>query len=450
MPQLGESVTEGTIGKWLKQVGDAVAKYDPLVEVITDKVNAEIPSDFEGTLTEIVVEEGTTVRVGTVICRVEEAGGSAGGQETATEAPTVSKAEPTEASDGVTNAPSMRTPNPPHASAAVVAPTPAMASGRPAGRFSPAVLKLADEHGVDLARVSGSGEGGRITRKDVLAYVERSSAGEGSDGAPSQQRGAASSAVTGAGLPAGGGASAANPLVARAADADEEILEPSAIRKTIARRMLESKQTAPHAWTMMEADVTRLQQFRDVAKVDFKRKEGVDLTYLPFFIKAVVEALKQYPMVNASWVDGQIHLKRRIHISIAVATDDALTVPVIHDADRLSIAGLAHAANELAARARSGRLSLDDVQGGTFTVNNTGAFGSVLSQPILNAPQAAILSFESIVKRPVVVNDAIAIRSMLNLCLSLDHRLLDGWIAGQFLKAVKERLQSFGSETVLY
>jgi 2-oxoisovalerate dehydrogenase E2 component (dihydrolipoyl transacylase) len=228
------------------------------------------------------------------------------------------------------------------------------------------------------------------------------------------------------------------------------VLEPSPIRKTIARRMVESKHNAPHAWTMVEADVSELVAFRQRVKADFKRKEGVDLTYLPFFIKAVVEALKQYPMLNASWVDDKIHVHKRINISIAVATDDALVVPVIHNADRLSIAGLAHAVNELAAKARSGRLSLQDVQGGTFTVNNTGAFGSILSQPIINAPQAAILSVESIVKRAVVVNDAIAVRSMVNLCLSLDHRLLDGWVAGQFLKAVKERLQSFGNDTVLF
>jgi 2-oxoisovalerate dehydrogenase E2 component (dihydrolipoyl transacylase) len=437
MPQLGESVTEGTVGKWLKNVGDRVAKYEPLVEVITDKVNAEIPSDFEGVLTEILVREGETVQVGTVICRIAE--------------------------DGAEPEPSDRT----VASSTDAAPrededvsTVSNASAR--ARYSPAVLRLAEEHGIDLKDVVGTGEGGRITRKDVLAYIENRSSARPADAAPAAEKAApveaaepkavsapftptASSAQSASFTPSPVGQGAA--LVA---GDDEEVVEPSAIRKTIARRMVESKHTAPHAWTMVEADVTGLVALREQVKAEFKRKEGVDLTYLPFFIKAVVEALKQYPVLNASWVDDKIVYKKRINISIAVATDDALAVPVIHDADRLSIAGLAHAINDLAARARSGRLSLADVQGGTFTVNNTGAFGSILSQPIINAPQAAILSVESIVKRPVVIGDAIAIRSMVNLCLSLDHRLLDGWVAGQFLKAVKERLQSFDRNTILF
>ncbi len=429
MPQLGESVTEGTIGKWLKNVGDKVSKYEPLVEVMTDKVNAEVPSDFEGTLTEILVQEGQTVKVGTVLCRIAEAGEQGDAQPADDAAPVTHHTETSSTS-------ALRA-----------------ATGR--SRFSPAVLRLAEEHNIDLSTISGTGEGGRITRKDVLAAIE---AGRNATPSPTQ----ADSALISEAVPAESDVTvasavsrdeAARPSVHTEAGRpgeDVEVLEPSPIRKTIARRMVESKHNAPHAWTMVEADVSELVAFRQRVKADFKRKEGVDLTYLPFFIKAVVDALKQYPMLNASWVDDKIHLHKRINISIAVATDDALVVPVIHNADRLSIAGLAHAVNELAAKARSGRLALQDVQGGTFTVNNTGAFGSILSQPIINAPQAAILSVESIVKRPVVVNDAIAVRSMVNLCLSLDHRLLDGWVAGQFLKAVKERLQSFGNDTVLF
>jgi 2-oxoisovalerate dehydrogenase E2 component (dihydrolipoyl transacylase) len=454
MPQLGESVTEGTIGKWLKQVGDRVGKYEPLAEVVTDKVNAEIPSDFEGVLTEILVQEGETVKVGTVICRIQEDGEVPAG--TATDAGGTASGEtgaaPTSASVVTED------------TGTVSAPQAADRQSR--GRYSPAVLKLAQEHGVDLSQVTGTGEGGRITRKDVLRYLEnRPAAGAVATTAapaePQQPVVAPTSASSPVATPASNRpaptpAASAAPVAPVASVAsqmgsdDEIVIEPSPIRKTIARRMVESKHNAPHAWTMVEADVTELAKFRESVKADFKRKEGVDLTYLPFFIKAVVEALKQYPMLNAAWVDDTIRVKKRINISIAVATDDALVVPVIHDADRLSIAGLAHAVNDLAARARSGRLTIQDVQGGTFTVNNTGAFGSVLSQPIINAPQAAILSVESIVKRPVVVNDAIAIRHMVNLCLSLDHRLLDGWVAGQFLKAVKERLQSFGKDTVLY
>ncbi|CAM3791791.1 dihydrolipoamide acetyltransferase family protein [Alicyclobacillus pomorum] len=429
MPQLGESVTEGTIGKWLKNVGDKVSKYEPLVEVMTDKVNAEVPSDFEGTLTEILVQEGETVKVGTVLCRIAEAGEQSDAQSANAAAPSAHPTEP-------------QTPS---------APRPASARSR----FSPAVLRLAEEHNIDLSTISGTGEGGRITRKDVLAAIEAGKHGtsEPAEGTPASVSASASAQNDRAAAPAASRGEAAPPSVhteAGQSSEDVEVLEPSPIRKTIARRMVESKHNAPHAWTMVEADVSELVAFRQRVKADFKRKEGVDLTYLPFFIKAVVEALKQYPMLNASWVDDKIHVHKRINISIAVATDDALVVPVIHNADRLSIAGLAHAVNELAAKARSGRLSLQDVQGGTFTVNNTGAFGSILSQPIINAPQAAILSVESIVKRAVVVNDAIAVRSMVNLCLSLDHRLLDGWVAGQFLKAVKERLQSFGNDTVLF
>lgn len=426
MPQLGESVTEGTLGKWFKNVGDQVAKYEPLVEVVTDKVNAEIPSDFEGVLTEILVNEGETVRVGTVICRI-------GDEATGTPAAPAAQATP------ATSMPAPSTP--------VQAQTAAAPAG--GGRYSPAVLKLAQENNVDLSQVPGTGEGGRITRKDVLAFVANKPAGvpvmAESASAPVSAPSQVASAPTPAPVPATAPARPATP-----ASDDEEVIEPTAIRKTIARRMVESKHNAPHAWTMVEADVTNLASFRAKAKVDFKRKEGVDLTFLPFFIKAVVEALKLYPMLNAAWVDDTIRIKKRINVSIAVATDDALVVPVIHDADRMSIAGIAHAITDLATRARAGKLTMQDVQGGTFTVNNTGAFGSILSQPIINAPQAAILSVESIVKRPVVVNDAIAIRSMVNLCLSLDHRILDGWVAGQFLKAVKERLQSFGKDTVLF
>lgn len=448
MPQLGESVTEGTIGQWLKAVGDPVQKYEPLVEVVTDKVTAEVPSDFEGTLMEICVAQDETVSVGTVLCRVGNAntdvqtpGTAVSGHEGAKRGEEGSgnrtRSEP---SDGVLDQNYEPANTAPTADAAV------LAGG---GRFSPAVLTLSQQHQVDLKEVTGSGEGGRITRKDVLAFIDRRSSAPTANttaGAPPQANAASAEnpARATTGQPPRAGA-ASMPV-----SSDIEVVEASAVRKTIARRMVESKHNAPHAWTMVEVDVTGLQQFRDGVKADFKGREGIDLTYLPFFIKATVEGLKRYPIVNSSWVDGQIHIKKRTHISIAVATDDGLVVPVIHDADALSIAGIAHKVNELATKARSHRLLVADVEGGTFTVNNTGAFGSVLSQPILNSPQAAILSCEAVVKRPVVVNDAIAIRSMVNLCLSLDHRVLDGWVAGQFLQVVRDRLSSFGSQTVLY
>jgi 2-oxoisovalerate dehydrogenase E2 component (dihydrolipoyl transacylase) len=442
MPQLGESVTEGTLSKWLKGVGDRVTQYEPIAEVVTDKVTAEIPSDVDGVIQEILVPEGQTVSVGTVLCRIQAA---AGDPDSAS--PSAGTATDAEVSHAASAVDSERQTSPAGPK------TGAVNGGR--GRFSPAVLRLAEEHGVDLSQVQGTGEGGRITRKDVLAYIEarRRMPAEDASMTASAPGGDATASRPGAAVPEVSTPGQDVTITAGAPSMhaeDIQVIEPSPIRRTIARRMVEAKHTAPHAWTMVEVDVTRLVALRERLKTEFRRKEGVDLTYLPFFIKAVVEGLKQYPMLNASWVDDKIHVHRRIHISIAVATDDALVVPVIHDADRLSIAGLAHAVHDLATRARAGRLSMADVQGGTFTVNNTGAFGSILSQPILNMPQAAILSVESIVKRPVVVNDAIAIRSMVNLCLSLDHRVLDGWVAGQFLRAVKQRLESFDENTVIY
>lgn len=451
MPQLGESVTEGTIGKWLKSVGDPVSKYEPIAEVITDKVTAEIPSDLDGVISELLIGEGDTVAVGTVICKIATEGDT---NSDASKGASEVKGDDTD-KDGSSspvqgNHMMARPAESVKEDKAQVPPANAMhGSSLPRGRFSPAVLRLADEHGVNLNLLHGTGEGGRVTRRDVLTYAELHPNDGSMPEATMNSSIAANESMSQ--TPVSAQKSDNGNHVAGVHGGDDEWITPSPIRKTIAKRMVESKHTAPHAWTMVEADVTSLVNFRNTVKGDFKRKEGIDLTYLPFFIKAVAEALKRYPIMNASWVDEKIVMHHRINVSIAVATDDVLVVPVIQDADRLSVAGLAHSVNELAAKARSGRLSMSDVQGGTFTVNNTGAFGSVLSQPILNAPQAGILSVESIVKRPVVVqNDAIAVRSMVNLCLSLDHRVLDGWVAGQFLRAVRERLESFDLQTVLY
>jgi 2-oxoisovalerate dehydrogenase E2 component (dihydrolipoyl transacylase) len=457
MPQLGESVTEGTIGRWLKQPGDPVRQYEPIAEIVTDKVTAEVPSDVDGVMGDILVREGETVAVGTVICRIR------------TENPD-GDAEAAKGAQASGHAVSVTSPGKaaPTGTEGVGAGSTLSAARSARGRFSPAVLRLAQEHGIPLDEVEGTGEGGRITRKDVLAYIARRQADAGRvASATDTASGVQSTAVQTIPVeyvqdtslpPAASDMTTVGATDGRmqsvtklpAGDGDVDVITPSPVRRTIARRMVEARRTAPHAWTMVEADVTGLVALRERWKNEFRRKEGVDLTYLPFFIKAVVEGLKQYPMLNAAWQDDRIVVHRRIHIGIAVATDDALVVPVIRDADRLSIAGLAHAVHDLATRARAGRLTVEDMQGGTFTVNNTGAFGSILSQPILNLPQAAIITMEAIVKRPVVVNDAIAIRSMVNVCLSLDHRVLDGWVAGQFLKAVRERLQSFDENTVIW
>jgi 2-oxoisovalerate dehydrogenase E2 component (dihydrolipoyl transacylase) len=423
MPKLGESVTEGTIGRWLKAVGERVEKYEPLAEVVTDKVTAELPSDFAGTLTDIVVAEGETVAVGVVLAHIAQDGAQAAASSEASTGSAPAAAERLAAEQGA----SARVP----VSAAATAPdapllvsTAATTSDAPAaGRCSPAVLRLSSELGVNLADVTGTGIGGRITRKDVQAAAKQGSAQDTS--ATEGVQAAAQTAVVGA------------------AQQGEEWLPLTPVRRMIAAKMLQSVHDAPHAWMMVEVDATALVRIRGQEKGRFREREGIDLTYLPFFLKAVADALHQFPMLNAVWGEDKIILKRDVHLSIAVAAGEALAVPVIHHADRLSIAGLAHAVADLATRARAGKLTMADVQGGTFTVNNTGAFGSILSQPIINAPQAAILSVESIVKRMTVQpDDSIAIRSMVNLCLSLDHRVLDGWIAGQFMKAVKERIES--------
>ncbi|MFC4769221.1 dihydrolipoamide acetyltransferase family protein [Effusibacillus consociatus] len=445
MPQLGESVTEGTIGKWLKQPGDRINKYDPLCEVITDKVNAEVPSDFEGVLTTILVGEGQTVPVGTVIAVIDEADAGTTGEaaKAANDTPQAPVEAAVKADAGVVNAQQEKR----------------KPADEARGRFSPAVLHLIQEHDLDPALLTGTGAGGRITRKDVLAFIEQGGAGKRLTKTEEDLSSVAAPTMPGTGpVPVQVAAEkAAAPPVKLTANAQtlengDTAIDVTPIRQTIARRMVESKHTAPHAWTMVEADVTHLVKFRESAKDSFKQKEGISLTFLPFFIKAVVETLKEFPILNSTWAGDKIIIKKRIHISIAVATDDALFVPVIKDADRLSITGLGHAIHDLAKKARAGKLTPDDISGGTFTVNNTGAFGSVLSQPIINSPQAAILSMESIVKRPVVLdNEAIAIRSMMNLCLSLDHRVLDGLVCGKFLAAVKRRLESFdGSNVSLY
>ena len=387
MPQLGETVTEGTITKWLKQVGDWVDKYEPVVEVNTDKVDVEVPSPEAGYLREILVSEGMTVAVGEVLAVLEEA-----------EAGAKKEAAPVAARPG--------------------APEPAEARAR----ATPRVRKFARDHGVDLAQVSGSGPGGRITEDDVQGYL---SAWQPPRPAP----------VT---------PEAIGP------EQEVEVVPVTPVRRTIAQRMAQSAFSAPHAWLSMEADVSSLVRLRDGMKEEFRRREGVDLTYVPFVIKAATEALREHPILNSAWSEEGIVVKKRIHIGVAVGVEEGLMVPVIRDADQLSISGLTHAVQKLTDRARAGRLSLEDVQGGTFTVNNTGAFGSQVSMPIINLGQAAIVSMEAIVKKPVVVGDAIAIRHILNLCLSFDHRVTDGAAAGGFLQSMKKRLEAMGPDMSLY
>jgi len=300
------------------------------------------------------------------------------------------------------------------------------------------VRQLAQEHHIDLSKVRGTGSGGRVTRDDVLAYL----AAQEPAAAPAAPSPPAAVPPPAFAPPAAAAAEpGARPGPPAPAEGDE-VVPLSPIRRTIAEHMVRSVHTSPHAWMLVEADATGLVRWREAELAEFRRREGFELTYLPFVLKAVVEALQHHPALNACWAEDRIILRRAINVGIAVALEDGLVVPVVHHADRLSIAGLARAIHDLVSRARAGKLTLADVQGGTFTVNNTGAFGSIASQPILHQPQAAILTMEAIVKRPVVLDEAIAIRSMMNLCLSFDHRVLDGATAGRFLAEVKRRIES--------
>lgn len=391
MPKLGESVHEGTIESWLVDVGDTINEYESLCEVMTDKVTAEVPSTVSGTVSEILVAAGETIAVGTPICRVESSGESNKQQDV----------QQLTASEEIKNE-NLEQPSP-----------------QPAGqkRYSPVVFKLAAEHNIDLLKVKGTGFEGRITKKDIMQLINHSST----------DKEASKEVVPRQSVPVNG------------------------VRKAIAAKMVQSVSEIPHAWMMIETDVTSLVTTRNHYKDEFKEKEGYALTYFAFFVKAVAAALKQYPMLNSSWQDDDIIIHPDINISIAVASDDRLYVPVIKNADELSIKGIARKIAELAKKGRSHQLTAEDMQGGTFTVNNTGSFGSVQSMGIINHPHAAILQVESIVKRPVVINDMIAIRQMCNLCLSIDHRILDGLVAGQFINCVKEQLEQMTLEhTAIY
>ena len=418
MPQLGETVTEGTVGRWLKKVGDSVDKYEPLLEVETDKVASEIPSPFAGTLTSILAQEGTTVPVGAPICEI---GGAAS----------------VPASTGPSASASSSTPSTsagPSAGAPRAAPSTATLGGNGV-RYSPAVRKLAREHRVDLGAVSGTGRGGRVTAHDVTAHVG-SGAAAATAYSPSAQVASAAAAPPRAPVPP-------TPVPVTPAGDEDQVIRLSQMRKTIAERMLLSTSTIPHAWCMMEADVTDLSRWRDREKAAFKAREGVNLTYLPIVVSAVCRALREVPGVNSTWAGDHIIVRKHINVGIAIDVEDGLVVPVVRDADRFSLAGLAQAINELVDKARRRRLTMADLSDGTITVDNTGALGNVASVPIINPPQAAIITMEAVVKRPWVVNDAIAIRSIMNLCLSIDHRVLDGAAASRFLSAVKKQLETF-------
>jgi len=461
MPQLGESVAEGTIGRWLKKPGDRVEKYEPLVEVITDKVNAEVPSPFAGTLTAILAEEGATVPNEAPIAEIETEG--AEGSEAPSAAAAAAPAEPAAATAAAT-------PAQPHARVDVASPqapggagpvpagaiaVPAPAIGDADARMTPAVRRLLREHGLSAEQVPGSGGGGRITREDVLLVVESIRTGAPVASAPGAAAPAASAAVAPAlpnlGRPAPA-APAGTPIVFPSGT-DEVLVPMTQMRKGIAAQMTRALQV-PHAYVHVEVDATNLVRLRESLKRDYQAREGISLSFVPFVMKAAVEALKRNPTFNATWTEQGLVAKRRINMGVAVAVDDGLIVPVVRDVDQLSVNGINRAIADVAARARAKKLRVDDFGGGTFTVDNTGWFGSNLTMPIINVPEVAILTMEAITKRAVVVEtpqgDVIAIRPVMNMVIGIDHRANDGAQAGYFLRDVKAWLEGVGPDTAVY
>ena len=485
MPQLGESVAEGTIGKWLKQPGDHVAKYEPLLEVITDKVNAEVPSPFEGVLKEILVEEGATVPNDAEIAIIETADEGAASAETPKEAastgaaaaPAMGPAGSDESNPATEVRPPAAAPAPPAPAASPAAAPPpappaapastqvtatavdaAPVNGDPDARMTPAVRRLLREHQLSPAQIVGTGGGGRITRDDVLAVVESIRTG-GTAAVPVMAKAAAptpAQAPGSAAAPAPAGqapAAPSAPAIEFPDGADEVLLPMTQMRKGIAAQMTRAL-AVPHAYVHMEVDASGLVRAREQAKREYQAREGISLSYVPFIMKAAVEALRRYPAFNAHWTEQGILAKRHINMGVAVAVDDGLLVPVVRDVDQLSISGLNHAIADVAARARAGKFRLDDFGGSTFTIDNTGWFGSNLTMPIINVPEVAILTMEAITKRPVVREtpdgDVIAIRPVMNMVLAIDHRANDGAQAASFLKLIKDRLEAIGPETPVY
>jgi 2-oxoglutarate dehydrogenase E2 component (dihydrolipoamide succinyltransferase) len=465
MPALGESVTEGTVTRWLKQEGDEVALDEPLLEVSTDKVDTEIPSPVAGTLTKILVHEDDTVPVGADLAIVGGSGGaqSAPEPEPAAAEPEPAAAEPERAAAepepaAAEPAPQAAEPEVPAAqqadSAPVTEPAPEPAPAQPAeapsgseaptpdGRdaaayVTPLVRKLAADHGIDLSAVTGTGIGGRIRKQDVLAAAEAAKAPEPEPAAPAAQAPAAS-------------APAAAPSEGSKRGTTEKM---SRLRKTIARRMVESLQVSAQLTTVVEVDVTRISRLRDRAKGDFARREGTRLSFLPFFALAAVEALKAHPTVNASIDGDEVTYYGAEHLGIAVDTEKGLLVPVLKNAGDLNIAGLARGIADVADRTRNNKIMPDDLAGGTFTITNTGSRGALFDTPIINQPQVAILGTGAVVRRPIVVSaddgENIAIRSMVYLALSYDHRIVDGADAARFLSTMKQRLEEGAFEADL-
>ena len=425
MPHLGESVTEAAIVQWLVKPGDSVKRYDPLMEVVSDKVTTEVPSDFDGVVKEFLISLDTDVPIGTAVMTLET-------EETTEETEVATLAPVKEASAEQAHE---------HETAETT--STATSHQKNNGRYSPAVLKIAQEKKIDLTQVTGTGRDGRITRKDVTNFTPTQARTPEKTVSPGTSPSISEEPVA-----------SQNESAATASPTEtttDKIVSADPVRKAIAKKMVQSVNEITHAWLMVEADVTNLVQLRNSLKDEFKQQEGLSLSFFPFFAKAVIQALKKNPKINTSWDDGSIIYHKDVNLSIAVTTDEHLYVPVIQQADNYSIAGLAKEINRLAQEVRQGTLASKEMQGGTFTLNNTGTLGSVQSMGIINHPQAAILQVESINKRLVPTADGgFKVADMVNLCLSIDHRILDGQQAGKFLRDVKDNLAKYNADTDVY
>lgn len=422
MPQLGESVSEGTVGRWLKHEGEMVKKDESLVEIITDKVTAELPSPVAGRLAKILVGEDQTVKVGVEIAQIEESGGAGSGSGGASMTASAPASAPASASvaNGA-SAPSAMSGFAPVATATAPRATATLE------RVSPLARRMAQEHNLDLNTIAGTGEGGRVRKEDILSVLAQRDQTQPLTVAP---------APTFTPTPA----PVAPPVTV---SGEDEVITPSPARRAIAEHMVRSKRTSPHATTLVEVDMTNLARWLERHKEEFKAREGVGVGFQAFAIQAVAAALKEYPYMNASWTeDGRIVLRKAVNIGVSIALENNLIVPVIRNADTLNLVGIARAVADLVGRARTNRLMPADLQGATFTVNNPGVFGTLISMAIINQPNAAILTMDAVEKRPVVIDDAIAIRQMMYMSLSFDHRILDGLTAARFLVAVKRRLEA--------
>jgi len=421
MPQMGESIAEGTITRWMKQIGETVQRDEPLFEISTDKVDAEIPSPSAGTLVEIKNQAGETVPVNQVVAVLEtEAGAAASAPAPKAEATPEPKPEPKPAAPPPAPKAEAPKPTPP-----TPAPAAAAAESSEGSFVSPVVRKIAAEHGIDPTTVPGTGAGGRVTKKDIQDFVAKGGRPAATPSAPAPAPAPTAPTVT---FPAG-------------ARVERQAMSP--MRKKIAEHMIESRRTSAHVHSVFEVDMTRVVSLRSKYKGLYEERHGTKLTLTPFFLKAACDALRAWPIVNSSVEGNEIVYRKDLNIGIAVALDWGLIVPVVRNADQLSIAGLTMKVNDLAERARTKKLVPDEVQGGTFTITNPGIFGGLFGLPIINQPQVAILGIGGIEKRPVVIDDAIAIRDRMYMSMSYDHRVVDGAVADQFLAHVKKVLQEF-------